>query len=150
MGRQIRTTVPQPTRYLVPRWTYLPEFRQKSVEYKRKQKENFDLHHRVREASELPDQVDVWVNTGPEPVRGTVTNAAEQPRSYQVSTPSGDLCRNRSQLNVVPPRESDPESPRDQATSASSDPPLDPPPSPRIMTRSRTGTRVVPPDYWQC
>lgn len=148
MGRQIRTTVPQPTRHLVPRWTYLTEFRQKSDEYKRKQKESFDLRHRVREASELPDQVDVWVNTGPEPVRGTVTNAAEQPRSYQVSTPSGDLRRNRSQLNVVPPtRETLPESPGEQTTPTSSNPS----PSPRrIMTRSRTGTEVGPPDYWQC
>ena len=50
MGRQIRTTLPQPTKHLVPQWSYLPEFRRRNEEVKRKQKANFDLRHRVREA----------------------------------------------------------------------------------------------------
>lgn len=141
MGRQIRTTVPQPVKHLTPKWTYLPEFRQRNAEFKERQKANFDLRHRTREAPEIPDQVDVWVNSGSEPVRGTVTASAEQPRSYLVSTPSGDLRRNRSQLNIVPPTtEGAPGLTREQSPA--------PQPSPqKIMTRSRTGTDVSKPDY---
>lgn len=68
MGRQIRTTVPRSLKQLVPSWTYLPEFQRKNTEFKERQKANFDLRHRAREAPEIPDQRDVWVNTGPEPV----------------------------------------------------------------------------------
>jgi hypothetical protein len=71
MGRQIRTTLPQSVKHLVPKWTYLPEFRRKSVQ---KQKANFDLQHRTKEARDIPDQVDVWVNTDSQPVRATVTS----------------------------------------------------------------------------
>ena len=151
MGRQIRTTVPQASKYLIPQWTYLPEFRQKNAEYKGKQKANFDLHHHAREASEIPGQVEVWVNTGSEPVRGTVTAPTEQPRSYMVNTPSGELRRNRSQLNIVPPGTprstpnlSAPTSPDPPDSVSSPTPPHSPP---RIMTRSRTGTEVAMPDY---
>ena len=130
MSRQVRTTLPQPTKH---QWSYLPEFRRRNEEFKRKQKANFDL----REAREIPDQVDVWVNTGTEPTRGMVTISAEQPRSYLVSTPSaGDIRRNRSQLNMVPSTEGDPESL-----------PVPQPSPKRIMTRSRTGTDIAMPDY---
>ncbi len=48
MGRQIRTTVPQPLKYLlVPTWGNLPEFRKNYAKYKEKQKSHFDQRHRV-------------------------------------------------------------------------------------------------------
>ncbi len=81
MGRQIRTTVPQPIQHLIPQWTYIPEFRRRNEEFKGRQKVNFDHRHRTRKASEIPDHMEVWVNSGPEPVRGTVTAHAEQPHS---------------------------------------------------------------------
>ena len=144
MGRQVRTTVPQPTKHLVPRWGYLSEFRQKNAAFKQKQKSNFDSRHRTREAPEIPDNVDVWVS-GNRQVRGTVAGPAEQPRSYLVSTPSGDLRRNRSHLNIVPPSTADvPEQP--PTTQPGSTTPSTPPPSP-IMTRSRTGHSAALPNY---
>ena len=88
MGRPLRSTVPQPTKHFVPKWTYIPEFKLKNAEFKRKQNANFDGRHQTREASDIPDDTDVWVNTGPEPVRGTVTASTDQPRLYRVETPS--------------------------------------------------------------
>ncbi len=97
MRRQIRTTVPQPLYHNGHIYQSFDE------EMKERQKVNFDHRHRTRKASEIPDHMEVWVNSGPEPVRGTVTAHAEQPYSYFVSTPTGELHRNRSQLNIIPP-----------------------------------------------
>ena len=145
MGRRIRTTVPQTTKYLTPDWHYLPEFRRKNTEFKSKQKANYDSRHGVKESPTIPDDTEVWITTGSEPVRGTVTARAEQPRSYQVETPTGgNVRRNRSQLTVVPPdetsQESDP-SPADARPNSPSPPRI-------IMTRSRTGNLAARPDYF--
>ena len=81
----------------------------------------------------------VWVTTESEPVLGRVISPASRPRSYVVETPTGQVERNRSQLTVVPgenlgnpetaqPPEVDTETPH------------------RIMTRSRTGTSINPPN----
>ena len=82
------------------------------------------------------------MNIGSEPVRGTVTTSAEQPRSNVVSTPSGDVRRNQSQL-IVPPTDTS-ESTQDLSLEA----PPTAPCSPKIIqTRSRTGTEIVTPNY---
>ena len=149
MGRKIRSTVPQTNKHLVPKWPYLTDFQEKNKVFKDKQKENYDSRHRVREAPKIQDDTEVWVNTGQDPVRGRVVSTSEAPRSYIVETPSGDIRRNRSQLNVVPPNEEDTETAQEAAPPASN--PASPPKPSRIpirvATRSKTGTPVGPPDY---
>ncbi len=140
MGRQIRTTVPQPLKYLlVPTWGNLPEFRKNYAKYKEKQKSHFDQRHRVWEAFDIPNNTDVWVRSGQEPVRGTVTRQTDEPRSYVVNTSSGDIRRNRSHLSMMPP-------PSEQATQQSPQVTTSPQRSP-IRTRSHTGTATKQPEY---
>lgn len=151
MGRKIRSTVPQTNKHLVPKWPYLVEFRKKNEAFKGKQKENFDRRHRARDAPEIPDDAEVWVTTGKDPVRGRVVSASDSPRSYIVDTPTGEIRRNQSQLNIVPPdTESLPDASSPGGTSPTSN--LSPSPQPsripiRIPTRSQTGTSLRPPDY---
>ena len=135
MGRRIRTTVPQTKAMRVPQWPYLSQFQRKNAEYKESQKRQFDRRHRAAEQDDIPDGSDVWVTSESRPIPGTVVSSGENPRSYVVETPSGEIQRNRSHLNVVPetaPEEGPPE-------------PKSTPPR-VIMTRRKTGTVVNPPE----
>lgn len=134
MGRKIRTTLPQTTDSLVPQWPYLQEFRSANEEFKRKQKADHDRRHRVQDLPTIPDNTAVWVTTGGHHTTGRTVTTAHTPRSYIVRTPSGEIRRNRSQLNVVPPATGTDTS----ATATRSHSP--------IMTRSRTGTTITPPN----
>ena len=134
MGRNLRSTIPLTKAKLSPQWLYLPEFRQKNAEFKRKQKRQFDRRHRVREQDDLPDGTDVWITSESTPIRGTVVMSGENPRSYVVETPTGELVRNRQHLNVVPEASSE-----DTRNPESTQPKV-------IMTRSKTGTAVLPPE----
>ena len=136
MGRRIRTTVPQTKGMLTPQWSFLPEFRQKNAQFKEKQKEQFDHRHRTRKLPPIPDDTEVWITSEDRPLPGRVITADERPRSYVVETQSGQLCRNRSQLNVAP----------EQGTTSvepSTSPSL---PPRRIQTRTATGTLIKPPE----
>ena len=59
MGRRIRTAVPQSSAMLIPHWSYLKEFQEKNAEFKKKQKEEFDRRHGVKELPEIPDNREV-------------------------------------------------------------------------------------------
>ena len=157
MGRKVRTTVPQITKLLTPDWPFVQEFRKKNRDFKDKQKMNYDVRHRVHQQSEIPDGSAVWIQSEREPARpGQVVSPAETPRSYRVQAPTGELRRNRCQLNVVPPREELHESDEPitdtylapepanvpEPTSVPSSTPV---PS-RIMTRTQTGTVINPPN----
>ena len=84
-------------------WSYLPEFRKANLLFKEKQKENFDRGHRVWIQPEIPVGSEVVITTDhDQPVQGRVVQPASTPRSYIVETPSGEVRRNRSQLNVLP------------------------------------------------
>ena len=63
MGRKIRTPVPQTNELLVPKWPYLPDFRERHAVYKGHQKKNFDSHHGVRPLPDIPDDSEVWIQT---------------------------------------------------------------------------------------
>ena len=106
MGRKIRTPVPQTDHLLVPEWSYLPDFRERNAAFKGHQKKNFDMRHGVHTQPDIPDDTEVWINSGSEPVRGTVLTQANAPRSYVVRTPSGVIRRNRQHLSIVPQTES--------------------------------------------
>ena len=135
MGRRLRTSVPQTDKMLIPQWPYLKGFRQLDLNQKQKYKEKFDLRHRAKDLPPIPDDTEVWVTTESEPMSGRVISTAGRPRSYVVETPSGQIERNRSQLIVVPEN-----SETNQQPDVETETPY------RIMTRSRTGTAVNPPD----
>ena len=132
MGRRLRTTVPQTDEYLIPQWSYLPEFREQNKAFKEKQKEDFDRHHRTRKLSEIPDDTEVSIETEGGPSSGQVRSSAETPRSYIVETQSGLIQRNRYHLKPIP--------------NLSNDAYLQSESRNVIMTRSRTGTEIHPPE----
>ena len=132
MGRNIRSTLPQTTESLTPQWPYLREFKRLDKEFKEKQKADYDRRHRVHDLQAIPDHTDVWVTTDSHRTSGRVVTSAGTPRSYIIETPSGEIRRNRSHLNINPAR-------AETSTSTQQDR------SP-IMTRSRTGASIIPPD----
>ena len=133
MGRIIRSTLPQTTNSLIPHWPYLTEFRRVEYSFKAKQKEDHDRRHQTRDLPEIPKDTKVWVTTNGHHTPGTTITNANTPRSYIVETPSGEIRRNRSQLNInpsIPPRQEHPTTNDSQ----------------RIMTRTQTGTPISPPE----
>ena len=141
MGRRLRTTLPQTSTLLIPRWPYLPEFKRADKDYKSRTRANFDRRHRVVDLPEIPVDQDVWVSSDGDTVPRTVVSRATTPRSYIVCTPSGEISRNRSQLRVMP-ETAEPESRANTETDDSQSQPRSSP----IMTRSRTGVDIRPPD----
>ena len=133
MGRHIRSAVPLTKQMLTPEWSYLPQFRKANSWFKKKQKESCDQRHAIKEQ---PNDSEVVVTTGSYPVQKRVVSPAESPRSYIVETPSGDLKRNRSQLNVMPDFPEQPVIENDQSVGDSE---IKPPAPRRIVTRSQTG-----------
>ena len=132
MGRNIRSTLPQTTESLVPQWPYLREFRHVNEQFKGKQKLHHDSRHRVQELPAIPDETNVWVTTDRHQTTGRTVTTANTPRSYIVQTPHGEVRRSRSQLNVNP--------------STAENSPMEMGNRSPIMTRSRTGTTISPPD----
>ena len=94
MGTNIRSTLPMPTSTLVPKWSYIPEFQQADERFKKQQKTDYDRRHRVRDLPEIPDNTDVWITTGGQPIAGRTITSADTPRSYIVQTPTGETRRN--------------------------------------------------------
>lgn len=143
MGRRIRTTVPQSNVMLIAQWSYLREFKEKNAEFNRKQKEQFDRRHGAKELPEIPDDSEVWIMSEDKPISGRVVTIGETPRSYVVETESGELHRNMRQLIVAPESNSSPavESEKQQQQQLEANiPPR------RIMTRTRAGTQIQPPE----
>ena len=137
MGRKIRSNLPQVQEKLTPQWPYLKEFRSCNQEFKQKQKRNYDRRHRVRPLPDIPDGSEVWVSTDGRQSTGRVIARADAPRSYVVETPSGQLHRNHSHLNIIPHNRSTDIDDRSESSSTLNRTP--------IMTRSRTGTSIAPP-----
>ena len=136
MGRKIRTDLPQTSKTLIPQCPYIEQFRKENKAFKEKQKKDFDRRHRVRDIPELPDNIEVWITTHARPIPGTVLKPTGEPRSYIVQTPSGNIRRNCSHLNII----QDPEPTTSQHDCSRS----------TIQTRSCTGTTINPPDRLRC
>ena len=130
MGRRIRSDLPQSTKTLVPQWPYLQEFKTRNQQFKSKQKVIMTSRHQVRELPEILDDTEVWITTNGQPTTGRTIAPADTPRSYIVQTPSGDIRRNRSQLNIRPTSTTNDPTTRDRSP---------------IRTRTRTGTTISPP-----
>jgi transposase InsO family protein len=150
MGRQLRSNLPVMEKNLIPNWTYLEKFKETDKEFKRKQKRDYDRHHRVKTLPHIPENTSVWVTTDGKRIPGQVVAHAEEPRSYLVETSGGVLRRNRHHLNPVPEDYSNPDSEplhtQDQDNSATDKEQFQQSPPRVIMTRTRTGTTIRPPD----
>ena len=143
MGRRLRGNLPMLTSQLIPEWSYLDKFRRQNHLFKEKQKREYDKRHGVRDQTPITDNSDVWVTTGEQPTTGTVRHQADAPRSYIIDTPSGQIRRNRHHLNVVPQNKPNQE-PTDSPTQEEANPPVTS--RERIITRSRSGISIRPPD----
>ena len=134
MGRRIRSNIPFIKDQLVPKWEFLEEFKNNNISVKENQKRVYDRRHRTRPLPVLLDDTDVWITGDTQPISGRVNASANTPRSYIVQTSSGKVRRNRHHLNKVP----------ETCHLSESSNTI---PSPNIiMTRSRTGTIIHPPD----
>ena len=136
MGRRVRTDVPLTDEHFITDWQFLNEFRRKDEGYKRKQKENYDEHHRVRSLDPLPNNSAVWNRKNNTLTPGIVTATANTPRSCMVSTPMGQLRRNHSHfLNRTVTSEDVTTVEQGYATLQSQSP---------VMTRSCAGVQLNP------
>ncbi|XP_065902585.1 uncharacterized protein [Dysidea avara] len=88
-------------------------------------------------------QSNVWVRTGNSQIKGRIVSNADTPRSYVISIPNGQVCRNRQHLNhrLNTTNDSAPDIPDSSTTSDSTEPPRD-----RIMTRTQTGIDIRSPN----
>ena len=126
MGENIRSTLAQTTKTLVPEWSYLPEFRQSKEAYKESQKENYDTRHRVRNLPEIPSDTAIFINTSGNVTAGRTVSMADTPRSYIVENPQWT-----DYINIDPNH-----SERDRNSTQQRSP---------IITRSQSGTDIHPP-----
>ena len=142
MGRRIRTDVPQVSKTFVPQWPYLQTFSHKDKEFKAQQKLNYDRRHRTKSLPQFPDDTPVWVRTNNNQTPGRITSASSTPRSYIVSTPSGQVRRNRLHLA--------PRIPETTVQPTTED--INQTPQSNVTTRLRSGTAIRPPErltYWR-
>ena len=63
-------------------------------------KRNFDVRHMTHALDPLPPGQQVWISGRRD--SGVVVEQSRPPRSYIVSTPNGDLRRNRRHLTMIP------------------------------------------------
>ena len=96
MGRNLRTSLPQFSSQLTPKWPDIKAFWRKEEEGRGKQATHYNLRHRSRTLQELTSGENVWITTEKAP--GTVLGTANMPRSYLVENDKGILRRNRIHL----------------------------------------------------
>ena len=157
MGRRLRTQVPQLPKQFIPNWPHMESLKVLHGKYKYKQKDNYDTHHRAHGRPDLSDGSEVWVAGGGDgdPVPGQVMRSADTPRSYFVSTPSGQVRRSSRHLVTIPDREGRPDAKHQPSLEAEQDVipelhvPAQAPVRDPIMTRSKTGTKISCPVRYQ-
>ena len=105
MGRKIRSTVPCLPAELEPKWPDFTKLREKEEDMRMKQKVVYDTRHRTKSLHKLNPGDSVWIKDLNR--SGTVISEADIPRSYFISTPNGNIRRNRVYLNKIPGGESE-------------------------------------------
>ena len=143
--------IPQSNAQLTPHWPYLEDFRKADKEFKTKQEFYFNSRHRTRPLSSLIADDPVWVRMGDRQVPGRVIRPSTAPRSYIVSTPTGQVRRNRHHLTPRLEAYQDVDIDIDLETSTPpsdcrlEEPSVQSPPRSPIRTHSQTGTVIRPP-----
>ena len=145
MCRKLRTTVPVVPEQLQPKMPDYDSLARREREMRMQQKCTFDQRHKARRLDPLVPGDLVWIPQNQ--TEGTVLTEVA-PRSYQVTTPSGVLRRNRHQLRLLPSphnctREEDTTHQPDDLDSGPQHPPAD------GQYRTRSGRVSVPPDRYE-
>ena len=143
MCRRLRTTVPIVSEKLKPSLPDYPSLQAKEKESRKKQKDNFDIRHRARSLEPLLPGDHVWIMD--HHCDGTVVEQTA-PRSYQVSTPSGPLRRNRRHLIHCPNTEPQNTEAREEDTTPTEVNASQRSPTPEGTVRTRSGRISIPPD----
>ena len=81
MSRKLRTTIPISKELRLPQVPDLSAIRKKEEVMKKKQKENFDNHHKAKELSHLDYRDVVWI---PQQETEAVVTDEVAPRSYEL------------------------------------------------------------------
>ncbi|KAK3729801.1 hypothetical protein QZH41_003408 [Actinostola sp. cb2023] len=116
MSRNLRTTVPVLPCRMKPVVVDSSHLRKRDGELKQKQKEHYDSRHRVQDLPVLEKGDEVYIPQMK--TSGTVQQECGE-RSVLVSTPKGQLRRNRRHLNSLPkPAYATPQEEADQAGEA--------------------------------
>ena len=100
MGWKLRNTIPTFHTVLNPSWPDMEKLREREAESKEKQRLNFNYRHNA--APLKAPQPGNPVHIKDMGTTGTVTRAAETPRSYVIETEKGTVRRNRSHVNPIP------------------------------------------------
>ena len=95
----LRTNVPVAPAQLKPSVPDHKKVKAKDNMIKVRQERNFNQHHGARELSHLREGATVWL---PDLRTQGIVNDRVQTRSYSVSTPKGQVRRNRKHLNHLP------------------------------------------------
>ena len=151
MGCRLRSNLPSVKEQLLPNWPYLPDFHHKDQEYIRKQKVNYDSRHHVNSLPHLSDDSPVYIWTKDKQVTGTIVTSTPEPRSYTVETLSGNFCRNWYHLVPVP-SDTTLSTTTNLKSGANTQTTVSHSTRSPIMTRSKTGTVINPPQkltYWE-
>ena len=102
MSRKLRTVVPITREQRKPRVPDTETLRAREEKLKADQKRNFDRHYGARELPQLNTGDLAWL---PDFETEAVVEEEVAPRSYNVSTPQGTVCRNRRNLIQAPEQE---------------------------------------------
>ena len=156
MGRKLQDNLPMIQENIRPGWSFLRKFHEMDANFMQKQKEDYDKHHRVHPLSPIPDNTEVWITSREhardKPVMGRVIGTGNTPRSYSVNTEGGRVLRNSIHLNVCPSTpttefSTEKDCDENDCLSSKTNPVISVPcqRSP-IMTCSRTGTAIHPPE----
>ena len=78
----------------------MEKLREREAEIKEKQRLNFNHQHNAAPLKALQPGIPVHIKDMG--TTGTVTRAAETPRSYMIETEKGTVRRNRSHINPIP------------------------------------------------
>ena len=100
IGRKFRNTIPTFHTVLNPSWPDMEKLREREAESKEKQRLNFNHRHNAAPLKALQPGIPVHIKDMG--TTGTVTRAAETPRSYMIETEKGTVRRNRSHVNPIP------------------------------------------------
>jgi len=97
MGRKLRSNLPMLPTNLTPSWPDMCKLQEKEVAYKSKMKENYDKRHNTKTLPYLNPGQNVYIPDLKK--QAVVVEGAGTPRSYIVETPTGEVRRNRRNLN---------------------------------------------------
>ena len=122
--------------YQRPASPEMEEFKNNNISVKENQERIYDRRHKTRPLPVLSDDTDVWITGDIQLISGRVNASADTPRSYIVEHPvdrSGGIAITSTKClkpAIYPSSNTNP--------------------SPNIiMTRSRTGTLIHPPDRFK-